>query len=75
MLWVQTNLSKEKVAISKTSLDNIFEKDPYVTVEKKDKKSESSSTENQTTSPVSEKKSKSKDSHFSDKDEKTKETN
>jgi len=29
MFWVQTNLSKDKVALSKTALDKIFEKDPY----------------------------------------------
>ena len=29
MFWVQTNLSKDKVAISKTALDKIFERDPY----------------------------------------------
>lgn len=71
MLWVQTNLSKEKVAISKTSLDNIFEKDPYVTVEKNDKKSEGESTK----SEEAKSSSSEKDSHSKDSPSSNEETN
>ena len=51
MFWVKTNLSKDKVAISKASLDKIFEKDPYKTkpVKKKEEKKTDSN-------PVNEKK-------------------
>ena len=48
MFWVQTNLSKDKVAISKSALDKIFEKDPYkqTPVKKEgDKKADSPSEE------------------------------
>lgn len=72
MLWVQTSLSKDKVAIPKSALDKIFEKDPYkqTPVKKEgDKKADSSSEESQ--KPVSEAKepppdkdSKGKDSIF-----------
>ena len=39
MFWLQTSLSKDLTAVSKTALSGIFEKDPYVTVsEDKDEK-------------------------------------
>ncbi|MCY4512682.1 MAG: DUF4340 domain-containing protein [Bdellovibrionales bacterium] len=71
MLWVQTNLSADKVAISKSALDKIFEKDPYKQTPVKKEEDKKTSPSDQSKKPVShvtkpsaDKDSKGKDSIF-----------